>query len=217
MSRSKRRLAGALVAALALGASATAHADTTATVSGSTLYVSAAPGRANDITLFQSPQWPGRIRISDGGDFMRFGAGCSPITMTCTTAVSSIMVKTDDLDDTVTKWGPIATIVDGGIGDDVLDSQQSLAFNRLIGSDGNDRLSGGPTTDVLDGGAGNDLLNGYGGNDHLIGGAGSDRMLGGFGDDALDGLDAIGGNDRLDGEAGVDACRSDAGDLQFSC
>nr|WP_282449291.1 hypothetical protein [Roseibium sp. CAU 1639] len=58
--------------------------------------------------------------------------------------------------------------------------------DRLVGSDAGNRLFGGAGNDFLDGGGSGDLLYGEGGNDILVGGAGADFVDGGVGKDTAD-------------------------------
>ncbi|WP_375505141.1 calcium-binding protein [uncultured Nostoc sp.] len=86
----------------------------------------------------------------------------------------------------------------------------ALAYDKLIGNDGNDVLTGGTRNDTLEGGAGADNLFGGAGNDSLIGNDGNDvlqgnasndALVGGLGSDILAGGD---GNDDLVGGLGKD-------------
>lgn len=136
--------------------------------------------------------------------------------------------------DSFTNNTSIASIANGGAGDDTLIGGSGKDIlnggsgnDTLVGGAGNDTLNGGDGNDSLDGGAGNDTLNGgngsddlYGdaGNDHLAGGAGADLLFGGTGNDSLDGgagndtLNGGLGNDVLQGGAGDDVLNGDAGD-----
>ncbi|MFM7077588.1 MAG: calcium-binding protein [Planctomycetaceae bacterium] len=113
-------------------------------------------------------------------------------------------------DDSFTNATHVATIVDGGFGDD-----------SLTGGDGVDRLSGGGGKDRLFGRGGNDVLKGGSGDDRIEGGTGADSLDGEDGIDALyggDGNDVVrGGNggDLLDGGGGDDALSGGTGDDQI--
>ena len=73
--------------------------------------------------------------------------------------------------------------IDGGAGNDVIDSFYAFQPVSLSGNAGNDTLTGpnitggGTIDDTIDGGAGNDRLRGRGGADSLVGGTGIDRAL----------------------------------------
>jgi Ca2+-binding RTX toxin-like protein len=100
-------------------------------------------------------------------------------------------------------------VLDGGSGNDVLDTSKLSLGTKLIGGLGNDTLTGGSGNDYLDGGDGDDLINGNAGNDLLLGGAGNDTINGGAGDDTISG-DA--GNDTLNGGDGNDTISGGDGD-----
>ena len=106
--------------------------------------------------------------------------------------------------------------LNGGLGDDTLDS--GLGFANLFGEDGNDTLSmqnsffGG----TADGGAGNDLLIGSDSLSALTdlrGGAGDDTMIAGEGGASM--ADFEGGNDRMVGSAEADTFFGGEGLDQF--
>lgn len=96
-----------------------------------------------------------------------------------------------------------------------------LAFENLIGGEGNDTLNGsaganmvggGDGDDRIDGASGDDVLNGDAGSDRLIGGSGADSMNGGAGGDMLDGG---AGDDVIDGGAGSDTLTGGSGRDMF--
>ncbi|HEX7812606.1 MAG TPA: tandem-95 repeat protein, partial [Burkholderiales bacterium] len=96
----------------------------------------------------------------------------------------------------------IATLVEGGAGNDTIDgSGVSAAQLELRGEAGNDDLRGGADADYLVGGDGNDVLRGKAGNDWILGGAGKDTL---FGDDGNDVLVGGEGDDVLKGGNGND-------------
>src|SRR4029453_12713208 len=96
----------------------------------------------------------------------------------------------------------LATIVDGGIGNDSLNaSAVTTGGGTLLGNSGEDTLTGGAGDDRLEGGDGRDVLRGGTGVNVLEGGADSDIITvsstantvdGGAGDEVLN-LDAPGG------------------------
>ncbi|SIS18500.1 Ca2+-binding protein, RTX toxin-related [Aquipseudomonas alcaligenes] len=69
----------------------------------------------------------------------------------------------------------------GGSGKDSVQN-----FERLHGSNYNDRLTGNSGDNVLYGNGGNDVLDGGAGNDTLVGGSGSDQLTGGAGADRFE-------------------------------
>lgn len=70
----------------------------------------------------------------------------------------------------------------------------------LSGLEGNDRLDGGGGADTMDGGIGRDRLNGGGGDDVLTGGGGADRFVfkGNFGDDVITDFSTGGRKEKID-------------------
>lgn len=125
--------------------------------------------------------------------------------------VKSIHVVGGFGDDSITVNVPgntrIATLLDGGFGNDV-----------ITGGDGPDVILGGPGRDTLSGGAGNDEVRGNGGVDAIVGSGGDDALFGGAGVDALRGgpgrntLDGGLAVDALYGTAGTDIARLDEGE-----
>ena len=133
-----------LVALLALAGPAGAA---TVSVDGAVLRVVAASGEANGLTVTASTT---SFTVTDSGSPLTPGPGCSPSDtgVTCVTLVgSTIDVSAGDLDDSVTIFGTVSAVVDGGDGDD-----------RLTGGDAGDGLIGGTGADFADGGAGNDVI-----------------------------------------------------------
>jgi len=111
--------------------------------------------------------------------------------------------------------------IDGGPGNDHIDTTGLQSKAKLIGGAGHDTLiggsnnddiqgdygddilRGGPGDDTIDGGSGNDTIDGGSGNDTIDGEFGNDKLYGGLGDDHIEGgSDA--GNDRLFGGDGND-------------
>ncbi|HZH26256.1 MAG TPA: hypothetical protein VEY95_03645 [Azospirillaceae bacterium] len=85
---------------------------------------------------------------------------------------------------------------------------ESVPFNIVKGTDGDDALVGGGGVDRLDGLAGNDRLTGNADDDFLVGGLGNDTLVGGAGRDTFAFFDAdlaTAQHDVIeDFEAGVD-------------
>jgi Ca2+-binding RTX toxin-like protein len=206
---SRRIITTARVAVLGLAAAtsltalaaAPAHAagNTVASKSGSILFVTAAAGTGNDITV---------LRTSNGQFYdvrdlagTSAGAGCQstgPRSALCSAiGISEIRISAGDLGDRVTLNTSTFSRVTGGTGDDVLRSINPISQARLSGNDGNDQLFG-TLSDSLFGQNGNDLM--VGGR-LLVGGEGSDTMKGQDGNDSLDGGN---GFDNLDGGTGFD-------------
>ena len=96
----------------------------------------------------------------------------------------------------------------GGDGNDVFENNTSIA-SRVDGGAGDDILNGGSGNDELSGQAGNDVLRGRGGDDRLDGGAGNDKLYGGDGNDLLLAKDGTVGNDVVDGESGRNVIEDD--------
>ncbi|HYI56332.1 MAG TPA: hypothetical protein VEX57_20360 [Microlunatus sp.] len=206
---SRRIITTARVAVLGLAAAtsltalaaAPAHAagNTVASKSGNILFVTAAAGTGNDITV---------LRTSNGQFYdvrdlagTSAGAGCQstgPRSALCSAiGISEIRISAGDLGDRVTLNTSTFSRVTGGTGDDVLRSINPISQARLSGNDGNDQLFG-TLSDSLFGQNGNDLM--VGGR-LLVGGEGSDTMKGQDGNDSLDGGN---GFDNLDGGTGFD-------------
>jgi VCBS repeat-containing protein len=82
------------------------------------------------------------------------------------------------------------------------------AFEKLLGSDGNDVLVGSMAVETIDGGMGNDNITGGGGQDLLYGGTGDDKIYGDSDNDTIYGGD---GDDELTGGAGADKLYGGAG------
>ncbi len=89
----------------------------------------------------------------------------------------------------------------------VIESDNLINVEWLVGGSGNDTLVGSTGDETLEGGPGNDTLYGGPGNDTLYGGEGDDRLFGEAGDDYLEG--GV-GNDQMDGGPGDgDICIAD--------
>ncbi len=90
-------------------------------------------------------------------------------------------------DDTMSATGTEKNRMDGGTGNDTIESG-----GLLLGGEGDDRLSSGIANDIpvrQDGGPGNDVLLGRYGNDRLTGGPGADRISGNSGSDYINARD----------------------------
>ena len=78
-------------------------------------------------------------------------------------------------------------VVNGGDGNDMIDTSGFIHDATLTGGGGNDKVTGGAGNDSIFGGAGNDVLSGGNGKDTLSGDDGNDVVNGGNGDDQLSG------------------------------
>lgn len=127
-------------------------------------------------------------------------------------------------DDLRTRGIPVVTVINGGDGDDYINSSRAQSFLR--GNAGDDTIIGSGLRDVISGGSGNDFIRGQAANDVLGGGNGNDTILGTSGADEIDGGDGsdsiLGGagaddlfggvgNDTIDGGDGSDVLRGSAG------
>ncbi|MEI5521997.1 hypothetical protein WB401_03985 [Streptomyces brasiliscabiei] len=203
----RKGLQTAVTAAVAVGAALVlpvgqAHAATGGTVTANFafIYVTAAEGKANQITISAAGT---NIVVTDAGDTLTAGTGCAQRTansVTCATGVRALSVDTGDLDDTVT-----------------LQTTRTRAY--LYGKGGDDTFDARPSDVrvVMEGDAGDDLLQGGKNADELWGGAGSDTMTGGPGNDRIIAQEGIHGNDFSDGQDGNDVCLGDPGDSEVSC
>ncbi|GAA3626267.1 hypothetical protein GCM10022419_134750 [Nonomuraea rosea] len=145
----RKVLAVAALAAAAIGFQTVfalpSHADTLTNVTVGNLNVSAAAGKANNITI--STNGFGQVVINDTADTVRAGSGCTQInssTVECA-SVTLVRVFAGDLADTVTN--------------------NSSVSSHQYGDAGADTLRGGGGTDQFYGGVGNDTTTGSGGND----------------------------------------------------
>jgi len=122
------------------------------------------------------------------------------------TDVSGISLTGSDGDDAVILDATLSAFLgnvslNGGTGDDSLDSSAVSVNTVFAGGAGNDSLTGGGGNDIFVGGDGDDFATGGAGNDSLTGEAGNDNFSGGDGDDFLNGNN---GNDILFGNDGHD-------------
>lgn len=175
---------GVIVAALMTVLASPAYAATGVSKNGDQLIVTAAAGRANDLSIRRSPDGQ-FILINDRGDSITPGSGCQAAgtEVQCSrSGVTRVVVNAGDGNDRITV-SDIPSTVNAGTGDDRLVA--GSFGDSLRGGAGNDLLIGSRFTDFLQGGAGNDDLRGGDGNDSLRGDAGNDRLDGGPGIDDL--------------------------------
>lgn len=104
--------------------------------------------------------------------------------------IDSFQIKTGAGNDTiniatVTNYFYSSNTIDGGGGNDTIVGNPNLAFQTLLGGDGNDNITGGNGSDSIDGGAGNDVIKGGTGDDFITAGTGADTIDGGAGQDIL--------------------------------
>lgn len=161
-------LGAATIAALALPAVAHATPHTTAYVQNHVLIIEAEDGKTNNITV-SLDNANHRLSVTDSGDLLAVGAGCSlaGATVNCTyesgatKLITSISVRAGDLNDRVnitysnTNVDAMPASVSGEDGNDVIETQARGTIN---------------------GGAGNDTLRPKRGGVTVFGGAGVDRV-----------------------------------------
>jgi Ca2+-binding RTX toxin-like protein len=178
-----KKLTLILLATLALGAPALAHA------APKTYTVLLAGGdEANAIDIWLSAN--GREYVIDsvaqldvGGEICGHPSE-DPNELVCSAPlIAGFEVNAGGGDDrvAVSKDVSIPVTIRGGAGADVLIGGSGP--DKLIGGEGNDRLLGGRGDDVLYGGEGKDVLIGGPGNDVLRGGYGEDTLIDGPGKD----------------------------------
>ena len=206
------RLATAAVCGLALVLPAHAFAGTAST-SGSTVTVAAAPGETNRLAVMVDPDLLNlRITETGSGVTLTAGTGCSPGVgankVLCPLLGTTLITMTgDNGNDLLTNSTAIPSNLDGGANDDVLTG--GTGADTLTGSLGLDHADYStrtlPITANLDGFAGDGQL---GENDTvandvevLVGGSGVDNLTGNLNDNGLDGGP---GADNLDGGLGND-------------
>lgn len=166
----RKVLAVAALAAAAIGFQTVfalpSHADTLTNVTLGNLNVSAAAGKANNITI--SVNGSGQVVINDTADTVRAGSGCTQInssTVECA-SVNLVRVFAGDLADTVTNNSPVSSHQHGDAGADT-----------LRGGSGTDQFFGGVGNDTTAGNGGNDIYNAdlpIDGADSFAGGSGVD-------------------------------------------
>ena len=209
MAVSTRRWIHAVILGMAttaaVGVAGTAHAATGTTVTkvGNELVVTAAAGRANDISVRRAPN-PQFILVTDRGDALVAGAGCTVggLDATCSAiGISRIVVNAGDGNDRVVVDFNNPSTINGGTGNDILSGVNIVGDDTINGGDGNDNMFGNGGFDRMFGQAGNDVINGGGDSDGMSGGTGNDTMFGGAGNDVLNGNAGI---DTLNGGSGFD-------------
>jgi Ca2+-binding RTX toxin-like protein len=147
-------------------------------------------GEANRVfmTLSTTQRAPAAVAISDSGATItpvwpwshawgceRIGnpkATVGPVWCALEEADSIISANLGDLDDRFFLLFPVASLIDGGAGNDFLFGGD--ANGTVWGREGNDALFGGNGNDALIGGPGNDSLEGGTGIDNLSGGTDTD-------------------------------------------
>jgi len=114
-------------------------------------------------------------------------------------AVSNIVIRGQNGNDTIRNGTSFKSLILGGNGADTIWGGSNTDF--VFGGAGNDRLFGAAGNDFLDGGLGDDELWGMDGIDTLLGRLGNDTLKGGAGNDRLVGGE---GSDKLEGGTGYD-------------
>jgi hypothetical protein len=172
----------------ATGASITLSVPMSVSVTGGTLFVSAAEGVNDTLSIVRSAS-TGRYVVTNSA-LIASGAGCSALTFTQVSCagVTSVNVNVKDGDDNVSaNAGSQAVTLRGASGNDTLES-----------------LGSGPVK-----------LNGGGGNDVLRGGSGKDNFIGGPGADTIAARD--GNREPVKCKAGVDKVTADMTDALVQC
>ena len=220
-------------AVLVVGASAfpPATADaaenvlTTAEVYGTALFVRAAPGFSNNISVIRNvgTQAASEFLVTDLAGILP-GSGCIPVTpvaVHCSRlgVFDWVQVEAGDQNDTISVDGstsafgePIGVtvgyLVSGGDGNDTISGSPGTSTTFYFDGDaGSDTLYGTARADELDGGQDSDFLYGRDGDDRLEGGGAADWVYGEAGRD-----DVYGEGDYYSGPAGDDYVDGGAGD-----
>jgi Ca2+-binding RTX toxin-like protein len=230
--RSIRAAAAAAILCMAVVARpvpATAQAGllTTASIDGGYLYVDAAGGWSNSISV--SRNTTSDFLVTDLAGILP-GNGCvslGPLAVECVALSTAygVSVNAGDQDDNVTvsasavsesSYYPLYVYVSGGAGNDVLQANAGRYSSfSLYGDGGMDVLYGSTDDDYLDGGWDHDVAYGGDGDDTIIGDEGMDNLYGEGGNDYVNGdyycctgeddyLNGGTGNDTLLGEGGND-------------
>jgi hypothetical protein len=208
----------AIVAALALPASAAAHS--VVIIQGNDILYTSEDAVSNNKLFIDETATAIRFRDREADTGMSGPAGCTvgdtdtngySYELTCPkTGILRTTVdlgpNEDQLLATVTTIRVGVTGVSGADNLKILGSTSDL----LAGEQGNDVLDGGEGDDSLDGGDGVDLLTGAGGNDTIQAGAGADSVDAGAGDDIVNVPD--GSPDKVVCGTGIDTVRADTVD-----
>lgn len=214
-------LAVAPAAAATTGATARVAADW-ATQS---IVFTAAPGQANDLSIYSMYTSDGIRHIGfrdvvplEPGEHCAYSRDGDDTTVVCRLPADSprpdrIDAFLGDGDDTIAAFSPGIGTVSGGPGDDELHAHTArtvlgdagddmvMGPGVLIGGDGADHLMGDADGQRMWGGRGDDMIEGFEGDDFVDAGPGDDHVMGGDGRDVLLGGH---GDDMLHGEAGDD-------------
>ncbi|MFF9477936.1 calcium-binding protein [Streptomyces sp. NPDC014733] len=229
------RAAAALALVLTAGAAApsavAAAPQTTAAVAGNgrELTYTAAPGRADDVTVTETYDGDDRTRLAyliDDRVPVTAGHGCThpdasdATTVRCTVATvesqdpyAALTMDLGDRDDRVTLANTVGETyyfnrILLGDGDDTLTTSGPADGSTVVGGAGDDRITVGEAAGAL-GGEGRDTIEVNGDSAFAEGGPGDDVLKGGPGDQTLSGDD---GDDRLYGGPGDDILNGGAGD-----
>ncbi|MBJ7347600.1 MAG: calcium-binding protein [Thermoleophilaceae bacterium] len=162
--RSRKFVAAAAIGSVACAITAIGHLPSLAAAPASTVGVTsgvldftAGSGQNNNVFVSVSGA---TYSITDSAAPLTAGTGCTSVStnqVDCGSAgVTSIHIGGLDGDDTLRSSASVASVIDGG--------------------DGNDTLVGGSVADTLNGGNNNDTLDGGTGADALNGGAGTDTV-----------------------------------------
>jgi Ca2+-binding RTX toxin-like protein len=176
------------------------------------LWVFAAPGVANQITVTSVPG-SDMLDIHDSAaEVVAVDGRCDVVdahTLRCFHGYG-LQVLLGDGNDRLTLSGdgiPSAGAYDGGPGHDTMTGSDRL--ENMEGGSGDDTIDGRGGDDKLSGGAGIDTIRGGQGDDKLSGGADGDHL---YGDDDQDTINGDAGNDDLHGGLGHDVLNDGPGD-----
>lgn len=205
MKTSMRRAVQAGVTTMVLGVATVlsagqAHAATGVRSDTVRIYVNAAAGKANTLSITRSNN---SVFISDDADTVTAGSGCTQVdvdTVRCPFDGRTLTLDSGDRADIVTITGSVPANITAGAGDDVITLDPAATAGTTV-----------------DGQGGHDTIFGGGGADRITGGFGDDVMFGRNGNDRLDALDSSQGNDRSFGDSGNDTCIGDINDREDSC
>lgn len=130
----------------------------------------------------------------------------SGVSSVAFTDLTSISIDAGNGDDTIIGSFDLADQIDGGHGNDTINS---LGGNdTILGNDGDDVINAGAGNDSINGGDGHDSIAGEAGDDSINSGDGNDSVSGGSG---LDNVFAGNGEDLVHGDAGDDVLNGDGG------